>query len=100
MSENYVIYRGTFFTIEWYFDERGKSKVQKYFDDLSVEQKKKILRLFRLLADMGKIHNDEKFRYEGNQIYAFKPSPDREKALALRARESYVNRFKTGKYYV
>jgi len=75
---------------------------------------------------MGKIVNKEKFRYEGDRIYAFKISPDRflcfffegakiiitnaytkkttkmpqkEKQRALKAKEDYIKRYGGGKYY-
>jgi len=76
---------------------------------------------------MGKIFNEEKFRYEGNQIYALKTSPDRflcfffegskvivtnayekktakmppsEKEKSLKAKEDYIKRYKGETYYV
>jgi len=79
-----------------------------------------------LLGDSGKIFNQEKFRYEGDQIYVFKPSPDRffcfffdgakvivtnayekksakmptkEKDKALNAKENYIKKVKGGIYY-
>lgn len=29
------------------------------------------------MANVGKIYNEQKITYEGDQIYAFKPTPDR-----------------------
>jgi hypothetical protein len=79
-----------------------------------------------MLADTGKIRNEQKFRYEGNQLYAFKLAPDRflcffyegakviitnayekktdkmparEKEKALRAKEDYTKRQIKRTYY-
>lgn len=72
-----VAYRGTVFTIEWYFNVRGRSGALEYFEALSFDRQKRTMFLFRWFGDVGKIVNEEKFRYEGESIYAFKPSPDR-----------------------
>ncbi len=70
-------YKGRKFTIEWYYDDRDKSEALEYFLSLTDRRKDKILHLFRVMGDFGKIISEEKFRNEGNQIYAFKPTPDR-----------------------
>lgn len=89
-------------------------------------QKRKLLNLFRLIGEQGKIFDPTKFRNEGDKIYAFKPQPDRylcffvkgkkiivtnaflkksqklpkgEKQIALKAYDSYLLRTKRGKYY-
>lgn len=126
MSEKYIAYSGREFTIEWYYDERGKSAAREYFDKLVVERREKTFHLLRAMGDLGEILNIRKFRNEGDQIYAFKPSPDRflcffmkgskiiitnafqkagdklppgEKERALRCRENYLNRTTLGSYY-
>ena len=124
--KNFVAYSGKNLTIEWFFDNNGKSLVAENFSKLSLPRKKKIFTLFRLLGDRGKIFNKEKFRNEGNKIYAIKAFQDRllcfffegakiivtnayekksskmpakEKDKALKFRESYIKRHKEGKYY-
>lgn len=77
MNKPCIAYEGDAFTIEWYCDDRGKSEVLDYYENLSEDRQDKILYLFKLMGDIGKIFNKEKFRYEGDQIYAFKPSSDR-----------------------
>jgi hypothetical protein len=126
MKQLFIAYRGSIFTIEWYFNDKGKSEAFAYFESLPTDRQKKFVNLIRLLGDVGKIFNIEKFRYEGDQIYVFKPSPDRflcfffegskivitnayekksakmpvrEKERALKAREDYINRLKKGLYY-
>ena len=126
MKKNYIAYKGTKFEIEWYFDDRGRSDVLDYFDNLSIDRQKKLFYLLRHLGDKGKIFNIEKFRNEGDQIYAIKPAPDRflcffvegskiiitnayekktdkmpprEKEKALKAKADYIQRCKKESYY-
>jgi phage-related protein len=126
MKKNYIAYDGEKFIVEWYFDNRGKSPALEYFQELSQNQKENLLYLFYMLADTGKIRSEEKFRNEGDQVYAFKPIPDRflcffyqggkvivtnayekkkdkmpprEKDKALRAKEDYIKRCLQGIYY-
>lgn len=122
----YVIYQGACFTVEWYYDSRGKSQAKDYFDALPFERKKKFDYLIRRMGDSGKIQDEEKFRSEEDQIYAFKPKPDRflcffikgakiivtnafekktqklpprEKERALRLKQDYIKRVSEGSYY-
>ena len=126
MKRDTIAHKGSKFTIEWYFDNRGRSSALDYFEGLSTDRKKKTTHLFYLLASMGKIFNIQKFRSEGDQIFAIKPSPDRflcfffdgskiivtnayekksekmppgEKQKALKAKNDYIIRCKKGTYY-
>ena len=126
MKKDFIAYEGSEFTIEWYFNDKGNSDALVYFETLPPDRKKKFLGLIRLLGDIGKVFNEEKFRYEGDQIYALKPSPDRflcfffegskiiitnayekksakmpprEKSKAIKIKEDYIKRIKIGTYY-
>ena len=77
MAEKHIAYQGDRFVIEWYFDRNGKSQAFEHFEKLTLRRKKKLLHLFYILGDVGKLFNEEKFRYEGNHIYALKSTPDR-----------------------
>lgn len=126
MEKKFVAYEGEQFTIEWYFDSRGKSVALDFYKELTQNQKEKLFYLFYMLADTGKIRNEEKFRYEGDQIYAFKISPDRflcffyegarvivtnayvkktdkmplkEKQRSVKSKADYVKRYNEGSYY-
>ena len=119
-------YIGNFYTIEWYYDKKGKSQSYEYYLELSDLQKRKLLVLFKRIGDYGKIHDITKFRYEGDSIFAFKPQPDRflsffgkekkiiittgfkkksqklpqdEKIKAINSREDYFNRLLEDTYY-
>jgi phage-related protein len=72
-----IIYFGSIFTIEWYYDQTGYSQAYDYFVETSQEQKRKFLVLIKKMGDFGKIYDKTKFTYEGDKIYAFKPQPDR-----------------------
>jgi phage-related protein len=122
----YVAYEGEEFTVEWYIDETGRSRALEYFLDQPKDKRRKLLNLFRLIGDFGKIHDKTKFRSEEDGVYAFKPKPDRylcfffkgkkiivtnafvkkapklpqaEKERALKAFQSYERRVKEGSYY-
>ncbi len=108
------------------FTHKGKSESLSYFEDLPISRKRKVAYMFEVLGDSGKIFNKEKFRNEGDQIYAIKASedrflcfffdgakiivtnaytkksakmPPREKEKALKAKQDYNNRVKQGTYY-
>lgn len=77
MNREYIAYSGEEFIIEWHFDPRGKSMALNYYRALSMQERIKVLHLFKRMGDTGEIKDTSKFNYEGNQIYAFKPQPDR-----------------------
>jgi len=72
-----IVYRGQCFTVEWFFDSTGYSQAFSYFETTSQSQKRKFLVLVKRIAEFGKIMDITKFRNEGDEIYAFKPKPDR-----------------------
>lgn len=125
-NKEIVAYRGQAYTIEWYFDERGRSQALEYFENLSEERQDAALILFKRMGDDGKIFNVTKFRNEKDKIFAFKPQPDRylcfffsgkkiiitngfekkslkmpvgEKMRALKAKNAYKDRVDKGIYY-
>ena len=75
--KEYVAFEGAEFTIEWYFDTKGKSVALDYFESINEKQQVKVLELFELIGNVGGIKNKEKFNNEGDKIYAFKPKPHR-----------------------
>ncbi len=121
-----IIHVGIEHTLEWYYNSKGKSQALDYFNSLPNEQKRKVLHLFVVMGDFGKIHDTTKFRYEDDAIYAFKPQPNRflcfffkgkkiivtnaftkkqnklpkqEKEKALKYKEDFEARFQEGTYY-
>jgi hypothetical protein len=125
-SREYFAYKGEYFTIEWFFDSKGKSQPLDYFYAMKDSQKRKLLMLFKRIGDFGTISDKTKFRYENDGIYAFKPQPDRFlsfftkdkkiivteaylkkgnklpqniKERTLKIKEEYIRRVEGGKYY-
>jgi len=124
---DYIAYEGDMYRIEFYYDDKGKSQSQAYMlEKFSGVDAKKFQHLLKMMGDMGKIRNKEKFRNEGDKVYAFKPQPHRflcfffdgkkiiitnafmkkqqklpetEKAKALKCKKDYENRIKKGSYY-
>lgn len=123
---NHVAFEGKFFNVEWYYTENGKMQALDYFSELNKLEKVQTFRLIELLATEGKILNLQKFRHEGDGIYAFKPKPYRflcffcqnrkiiitnafvkkrddlpieEKERAKRYRKDYISRCESGEYY-
>ena len=124
--KEFIAYEGGALTVEWFFDEKGKSDALDFFEALSNTQKRKTLMLFKRIGDFGKISDIIKFRNEGEKIFAFKPQPERflsffyagkkivvtngfrkkaqklprkEKNLALNRMKNYDSRVKSGDYY-
>lgn len=121
-----IAYQGSRFTIEWFCNEGGHSEVFDYFNQLPAERQRKLVVLLRCMGDVGRIFDKTKFRHEGDQIYVFKPLPDRffcfffigkkiiltnafekksrklpkrEKDKALEYRANYEQRIKEDTYY-
>jgi len=121
-----ILYQGQAFTIEWYYDDKGKSTAREFFLGLNDNRKADLIALARRLGDTGLIRDTRKFRNEGDKIFAFKPQPERflcffftgrkvvitnafhkksdklppgEKDRALRAKKDFEDRVKKGTYY-
>jgi hypothetical protein len=126
LHKSFIAFEGKNFTVEWYYTDKGKIPALEYFKSLSRLEKAQTFRLFALLASEGKILNKQKFRHEGDGIYAFKPKPHRflcffyedrkivitnafvkkrdalppeEKDRALRCKKDYISRSEMGAYY-
>lgn len=87
---NHIAYEGQSFIIEWYFNEAGESQALEYFLEISDLQQDKTLYLFKRMGDFGKINNKTQFRYEGDEIFAFKPQPDRFLCFFVKGRKIIV----------
>lgn len=125
-SYEYIAFEGEKFTIEWYFDSKGKSISLDYLESLEEEEQAKLFQLMKLIGNIGIIKDKTKFRNEGDKIYAFKPQPHRflcfffegqkiivtngfhkktdklppnEKEKALKIKNDYELRVKRGNYY-
>ena len=72
-----IIYKGEYYTVEWFYDDDGYSQPYEFFLKSSDVAKRKFLMLVKRIADFGRIVDKTKFRNEGDDIYAFKPQPER-----------------------
>jgi len=125
-NKEYIAYVGKGFQIEWYYSSISRSRARQYYNSLSVQERIQLLKLFKRLGDSGEIKDKTKFRYEGHQIYTFKPQPNRflcfffgkkkvivtngfkkkqnkfpkiEKEKAMTLRKDYIQRVQKGNYY-
>ncbi|MDR1831415.1 MAG: type II toxin-antitoxin system RelE/ParE family toxin [Fusobacteriaceae bacterium] len=89
-NDTCVVYAGIYYTVEWYYDKGGYSEAFEYFLSVSDDQKRKFLLLVKKMADFGKIIDTRKFRYEGNNIFAFKPQPDRYLSFFVRGKRIVI----------
>ena len=63
MKKNFIAYQGLKYTLEWYYNDRGDSKAFQYYEELTADRQRKILHLFNVLGNLGKIPNEEKFTH-------------------------------------
>ena len=89
-KHNCVVYIGESFTVEWYYDNVGFSQAYEYFLKTSNVQKRKFFILIKRIAEFGKISDITKFRNEGNDIFAFKPQPNRYFAFFVKGRKIII----------
>lgn len=126
MNKEYIAYAGEKYTIEWYYNSRGKCIALEYYQALPVKERINVLQLFKRMGDAGEIKDTTKFNNEGDRLYAFKPKPDgflcffyvgkkiivtnafrkkqqklpnTEKDRALKLKRDYETRIKKGDYY-
>lgn len=82
IKKEFIAYKGSEYTIEWFFNDKEKSEAQAYFESLSTDRKKKC---FYLVTNA----------YEKKSA----KMPPKEKDRALKAKENYITRVKKGTYY-
>lgn len=76
-EREWIAYRGPAFTIEWYWDAQGRSPALEYFERLLENRQDDLLMRLERMGDFGRIFDKTKFRNEGDQIFVFKPQPER-----------------------
>lgn len=59
-------------TIAYAVDNKGRSPGKEFFDALPVQDQAKLMRLFALLGDQGRINNPEKFGNLKKGFFEFK----------------------------
>ena len=126
--EDFVLYQGQRFLVEFYFDEKGELPVKEYFDAADRQVQIKLLALVKYMAEEGRIFDENKFRIvdKEERIYEFKLMAERffnffyegrkiiltnayrkkgqkldhrELAKAIALKRDYECRVKDGRYY-
>jgi len=73
MSKREVLYQGKFHTVELAVTANGRCPAKKFLNGLSKDDREKIFRVIKRLADEGKISNREQFKkIEGEDFFEFK----------------------------
>ena len=127
-SEEYVLYHGEKFQVEFYFNQKGELPAKEYLDAVDRQVKIKLLALVKYMAENGRLFDEGKFRIVDKQekIYEFKPMAERffnffyegkkiiltnayrkksqkvnnrELARAIHLKKDYELRVKGGRYY-
>jgi hypothetical protein len=70
--ERTIAYRGRKLVIAYAVDRNGRSPAKEFFEALSPPDQAKLMRLFALLGDEGRIVNSEKFGYLVERFHEFK----------------------------
>ena len=77
--EDYVLYRGEKFQVEFYFTGKGEMPAKEYFDATDQRIQVKLLALVKYIANNGRLFDETKFRLvdRKEKIYEFKPKEER-----------------------
>lgn len=68
-----IVFEGTCFTITWATTAKGRRPAEEFFNRLSAQNQAKLLVLFELLGDVGRISNIQHFRkIAGTECFEFK----------------------------
>ena len=88
--KEFIAFEGEKFTIEWYYDQKGKSQPLEFFNELNQKEQDKLFMLLRRMGEIGKIFDKTKFRNEGDKIFAFKPQPNRFLSFIVQGRKIII----------
>ena len=77
--EDFLIYQGVHYSVYFHAELQGSSGVRDYFKSCDNVTRASLLFLVKTIADIGRIYDERKFRYEDklNKIYCFKPRNER-----------------------
>lgn len=79
--EEYVIYEGPAFTVEWYYTEEGYMPAYEFFKDMDESTQDRFLAMVKYMADSAHGTHLPKTMYniedQEHKIYAFKPHGQR-----------------------
>src|ERR1700722_19715853 len=74
MSASKPAYNGEKFSIEFFVAEDGSCPAEDWLDCQSMKMQQKFAALFKMLGDVGKIFNEQKFKHltGSDQLFEFK----------------------------
>jgi hypothetical protein len=49
IDKEYIVYNGEAFTIEWYYDQKGKSQPRDFYEKLDKDQRIQLLKLVKTI---------------------------------------------------
>ncbi len=77
--EDFLIYQGMYYAVYFHAEAPSSSKVNDYFESCDDVSQASLLFLVKTIANIGRIYDETKFRYEDkhNKIYCFKPRGER-----------------------
>jgi hypothetical protein len=78
-EEDFVLYEGEKFRVEFYFTAKGELPGKEYFDTSDRQVQVKLLALVKYMAEEGRLFDEEKFRLVDmkEKIHEFKPMAER-----------------------
>jgi hypothetical protein len=88
-QREFIAFEGEKFTIEWHFDNKGKSISLEYLESLDDEEQAKLFELMKLMGNTG----TNGFHKKTDKL------PKNEKERALKIKSDYETRVKRGDYY-
>jgi phage-related protein len=75
MPKREVLYQGKFHPVELAITANGRCPAKKFLNNLSKDDREKILRVIKRMADEGKVANREQFKkIESEDFFEFKNS--------------------------
>ena len=83
-KREYIAFEGKKFTIEWYFDEKGKSISLDYLESLAEKEQAKLFELIKLMGNRGKIKTRQNLEVKVKRFTLLSHSPIGSYASSLR----------------
>ena len=79
MKASKQAYDGEIFSIEFYVGEDGSSPAEDWLESQPLKMQLKLAALFKMLGDVGKIFNEQKFKHltGSDQLFEFKADQGR-----------------------
>ncbi len=79
MKKTKQVYQGDIFSIEFFVASDGSTPAEEWLDSQPMKMQQKLAALFKMLGDVGKIYNEQKFKHltGTDQLFEFKADQGR-----------------------